>query len=52
MITVGGTNGKGSVVAFLEALLRSAGVSTGVFTSPHLVRYNERIRVGWRRGRG
>jgi dihydrofolate synthase / folylpolyglutamate synthase len=45
VITVGGTNGKGSTVAHLEALLRAAGASTGTFTSPHLIRYNERIRV-------
>lgn len=45
VITVGGTNGKGSTVAFLESLLRAAGRRVGVFTSPHLVRYNERIRV-------
>ena len=46
VITVGGTNGKGSTVAHLDALLRAAGVSTGMFTSPHFLRYNERIRVG------
>ena len=45
VITVGGTNGKGSTVAHLEALLRAAGASTGMFTSPHFVRYNERIRI-------
>jgi dihydrofolate synthase / folylpolyglutamate synthase len=45
VITVGGTNGKGSTVAHLEALLCALGVSTGMFTSPHFVRYNERIRV-------
>jgi dihydrofolate synthase/folylpolyglutamate synthase len=45
VITVGGTNGKGSTVAFLDSLLRAAGQSTGRFTSPHLVRYNERICV-------
>jgi dihydrofolate synthase/folylpolyglutamate synthase len=45
VITVGGTNGKGSVVAHADAFLRAAGLSTGVFTSPHLVRYNERISV-------
>ncbi|HEY8051302.1 MAG: bifunctional tetrahydrofolate synthase/dihydrofolate synthase [Steroidobacterales bacterium] len=45
VITVAGTNGKGSVVAHLEAMLRALGASTGAFTSPHLVRYNERIRV-------
>ena len=46
VITVGGTNGKGSTVAHLDALLRAAGASTGMFTSPHFLRYNERIRVG------
>jgi dihydrofolate synthase/folylpolyglutamate synthase len=45
VITVGGTNGKGSTVAHLDALLRAAGASTGMFTSPHFLRYNERIRV-------
>jgi dihydrofolate synthase/folylpolyglutamate synthase len=45
VITVGGTNGKGSTVAHLEALLQALEVHTGVFTSPHLVRYNERIRI-------
>jgi dihydrofolate synthase / folylpolyglutamate synthase len=46
VITVGGTNGKGSTVAHLDALLRAAGASTGMFTSPHFLRYHERIRVG------
>ena len=45
VITVAGTNGKGSCIAMLEAALRAAGISTGAYTSPHLVRYNERIRV-------
>jgi dihydrofolate synthase/folylpolyglutamate synthase len=45
VITVGGTNGKGSVVAHLAALLGALGARTGMFTSPHLLRYNERIRV-------
>ena len=45
VITVGGTNGKGSTVAHLEMLLRALGLRTGTFTSPHLVRYNERIRL-------
>lgn len=45
VVTVGGTNGKGSTVAVLEALLNEAGYSTGAFTSPHLLRFNERIRV-------
>jgi dihydrofolate synthase/folylpolyglutamate synthase len=46
VVTVGGTNGKGSVAAHAEAVLRAAGTATGLFTSPHLLRYNERIRVG------
>ncbi len=45
VVTVGGTNGKGSTVAHLAALLAALGASTGMFTSPHFVRYNERIRV-------
>lgn len=45
VITVGGTNGKGSTAAHLEALLLAAGRSVGLFTSPHLLRYNERIRI-------
>ncbi len=45
VVTVAGTNGKGSVVAVLEALLSEAGFSTGAFTSPHFLRFNERIRV-------
>jgi dihydrofolate synthase/folylpolyglutamate synthase len=45
VITVAGTNGKGSTVAHLDAMLRASGVSCGAFTSPHLIRYNERIRV-------
>jgi len=45
VITVGGTNGKGSTVAFLEAILAAAGKRVGTYTSPHLLRYNERVRV-------
>ncbi len=45
VVTVAGTNGKGSCVAMLESIYRQAGISVGSFTSPHLVRYNERIRV-------
>ena len=45
MLTVGGTNGKGSSVAFAEAMLRAGGYRVGAYTSPHLLRYNERIRV-------
>lgn len=48
VITVAGTNGKGSTVACLEAMYRAAGNTPGVYTSPHLLRYNERIRVGGR----
>jgi dihydrofolate synthase/folylpolyglutamate synthase len=44
-IHVAGTNGKGSVSAMLEAVLRSAGLRTALYTSPHLIRFNERIRV-------
>jgi dihydrofolate synthase / folylpolyglutamate synthase len=46
VITVGGTNGKGSCVAVLEALALESGLVTGAYTSPHLSRYNERVRVG------
>ena len=45
VITVGGTNGKGSTCAMLEAMLRAAGYRTALYTSPHLVRYNERVRI-------
>src|SRR5690348_10176699 len=45
VITVGGTNGKGSTVAFLEAMLRAGGMRVGAYTSPHLLRYNERVRM-------
>jgi len=45
VITVGGTNGKGSTVAYIEAIARASGYRTGAFTSPHLLRYNERIRI-------
>lgn len=46
VITVGGTNGKGSTCAMLESILRAAGYRTGLYTSPHLVQYNERVRIG------
>ena len=45
VLHVAGTNGKGSSVAMLEALLRTTGASIGSYTSPHIRRYNERIRV-------
>ena len=48
VITVGGTNGKGSTCALLEAVLTSAGYRTGLYTSPHLLRYNERVRIAGR----
>ena len=47
-VLIAGTNGKGSVAAMLHAMLAAAGVDAGMFTSPHLVRPNERIRVGER----
>lgn len=45
MIHVAGTNGKGSVCAFLEALLTQHGKKTASFTSPHVVKINERIKL-------
>jgi dihydrofolate synthase/folylpolyglutamate synthase len=45
VITVAGTNGKGSTCAMLESVLKAAGYRTGLYTSPHLLRYNERVRV-------
>ena len=45
VITVGGTNGKGSTVAFIEAIARAAGWRVGAYTSPHLLTYNERLRI-------
>lgn len=46
VIHVAGTNGKGSTVAFLRAILEAAGLRVHVYTSPHLVRFNERFRLG------
>jgi dihydrofolate synthase/folylpolyglutamate synthase len=48
IITVGGTNGKGSTCAMLESILQAGGYRTGLYTSPHLRRYNERVRVAGR----
>ncbi|WP_299014279.1 bifunctional tetrahydrofolate synthase/dihydrofolate synthase [uncultured Photobacterium sp.] len=45
VITVAGTNGKGSTCAILEAILLDAGYKVGVYNSPHLIRYNERVRI-------
>src|ERR687898_1011384 len=46
VIHVAGTNGKGSTIAFMRAVLESAGFAAHVYTSPHLVRFHERIRLG------
>lgn len=46
VVTVGGTNGKGSTVAMLESIYLAAGYRVGAYTSPHLLRYNERVRIG------
>jgi dihydrofolate synthase/folylpolyglutamate synthase len=46
VIHVAGTNGKGSTVAFMRGVLEAAGLSVHVYTSPHLVRFHERIRLG------
>ena len=46
VITMAGTNGKGSTCAMLEAILSQSGFRTGVYTSPHLVRFEERCRIG------
>lgn len=48
VFTVGGTNGKGSTCALLEAVLLAAGYRVGLYTSPHLLRYNERVRIDGR----
>src|SRR5258706_8790542 len=45
IVTVTGTNGKGSTCALLDIVLRCAGHRTGLYTSPHLMRYNERVKV-------
>ena len=45
VITVGGTNGKGSTVCYLEEMLSAAGYKTAVYTSPHIVKYEERVRI-------
>jgi dihydrofolate synthase/folylpolyglutamate synthase len=45
IVVVGGPNGKGSTSAFMEAVLRAAGYRVGLYTSPHLAAYNERVRI-------
>src|SRR3954452_11535759 len=44
-VLIAGTNGKGSTAATLASILRASGLNTGLYTSPHLVRINERIRI-------
>src|SRR5205085_12555592 len=44
-VLVAGTNGKGSTAATLASILRASGLRTGLYTSPHLIRINERIRI-------
>jgi dihydrofolate synthase/folylpolyglutamate synthase len=51
-VQIAGTNGKGSTAAFLESILRAAGLRTGLFTSPHLCRFSERIRIAGREVEG
>ena len=46
VIHVDGTNGKGSTIAFMRAILEAGGLAAHVYTSPHLVRFHERIRIG------
>ena len=50
ILIVGGTNGKGSVCAMLESILHAAGYRVGCYTSPHLLDYNERVRIGKQAG--
>src|SRR5512139_3768050 len=52
VIHVAGTNGKGSTVAFLRAILEAAGLTVHAYTSPHLVHFNERFRLGRKGGEG
>lgn len=52
VIHVAGTNGKGSTIAFMRAICEAAGLAVHVYTSPHLVRFHERIRLGRRDGPG
>src|SRR4029077_18305977 len=45
-VLIAGTNGKGSTAATLASILQASGLRTGLYTSPHLVRINERIQIG------
>ena len=47
VITVAGTNGKGTTCAYLEKILIDAGFKVGVYSSPHIHRYNERLRINF-----
>ena len=48
VIHIAGTNGKGSVSAYIDSILRQAGYTTALFTSPHLVKINERFRINFK----
>src|SRR5215471_3014526 len=52
VVHVAGTNGKGSTIAFMRAILEAAGLAVHVYTSPHLVRFNERFRLGGKSNNG
>src|SRR5215471_3717182 len=52
VVHVAGTNGKGSTIAFMRAILEAAGLAVHVYTSPHLVRFNERFRLGGKNSNG
>src|SRR4051812_14652983 len=52
VVHVAGTNGKGSTIAFMRAIVEAAGLAAHVYTSPHLVRFNERFRLGAAGGAG
>ncbi|GMA82618.1 hypothetical protein GCM10025855_21510 [Shewanella glacialipiscicola] len=45
VVTVAGTNGKGTTCAMLEQILRLSGLTVGVYSSPHMLKYNERVRI-------
>lgn len=45
IVTVAGTNGKGTTCAMLENILRLSGLTVGVYSSPHMLKYNERVRI-------
>ncbi len=49
-VHIAGTNGKGSTSSFLNTILEHSGYKVGLYTSPYLVRYTERVRIGWKEG--